>query len=65
MKYSNTTILEGIMKELKEIGKLTLPMCKHRDNKINQVSAKINEKAHNCYKILDHHREQLLEVDKN
>ena len=61
MKYSNSTIIENIMKELKEIGKLTLPLCKHQDNKINQVSAKINEKAHDCYKTLDYHKQQLLD----
>ena len=60
MKLSNHAIMEMMMDEMKEIGDLTFPLCKHEDNEINTAAAKINKKAHHCHQILEQRKKQIL-----
>ena len=52
--------MEMMMDEMKEIGDLTFPLCKHEDNEINTAAAKINKKAHHCHQILEQRKKQIL-----
>ena len=60
MKLSSLAIIEMMIEEMKEIGDLTFPLCKHEDNEINTAAAKINKKAHHCHQILEQRKKQIL-----
>jgi len=60
MKLSNIAIIEMIIAEMDEIGKLSLPLCKHDNNEVNTAAAKINNKAQYCHKILEERKKQIL-----
>ena len=60
MKLSNIAIIEMIITEMDEIGKLSLPLCKHDNNEVNIAAAKINNKAQHCHQILQERRKQIL-----
>jgi len=68
MKFSQ--VMQNLMKQLDEIGKASLPLCKHGDRKVSDAAVKINQLAQKAYKELnkvEHNArgvEQKLDLDE-
>jgi len=63
MKLSQ--IMKNLMKQLDEIGKASLPLCKHENKEVSDAAIKINQLAQKAFKELDkvEHKARGVEQD--
>ena len=53
MRRNSMATLAAIKSAAKEIGDVTLPMCKHSEDKVCEVSIQANHLAQEIYKIIN------------
>jgi len=59
MKMTEINNIYLLMDQMDQIGKLTLPLCKHPDSKVAEAAAHVNKIAHKCFLALEMQKELL------
>ena len=59
MKMTEINNIDLLMDQMDQIGKLTLPLCKHPDSKVVEAAAHVNKIAHKCFLALEMQKELL------
>jgi len=53
MKAIEINNIDLLMNKMDKIGKLTLPLCKHKDSQVAKTAINVNQIAHKCYSALE------------
>ena len=53
MRRNSVVTLAAIKSAAKEIGNVTLPLCKHPDEKVCEASIQVNHLAQEIYKVTE------------